>query len=558
MRKIFDSVAAMYHYSDKDRQLLKEQNAVFESQIARYAKGEIGEDEFKQLRLRNGLYLQRHAYMLRVAIPYGCLSPMQLRTLADVAERFDKGYGHVTTRQNMQFNWVKLEDMPEILNTLANAEMHCIQTSGSCIRNTTTDPLADAAVDEAADPRPWCELVRQWSTLHPEFNWLPRKFKIAVSGASQDRTALPFHDVGLQLVHNDEGELGFRVHVGGGIGRTPTIGLVVSDFVPARYVLLYLEAVLRVYNLYGRRDKLYKSRIKILVKEVGLEEIQADIQREYEDVLSYSSPLSDAVIEEVQQHFPAYQSPHDAQLIEQQPLDLNDADFAFWYQRNTAEHRLQDHRAVYVSLKAPKVPTGDITAEQLRAVAELAEKYSAGDIRSTKDQNLVLPHVHKSHLAELWQALSALNLATPNMGSATNITACPGLDYCNLASATTLDMSLNLGEAINAAGFAADVLDDISINVSGCVNSCSHHHVASIGVLGLEKGEEQFYQVAIGGHAGFESPAIGQKTGRAVAKEDIPGVVVDLIARYSDERQNGETFTQFSQRALWKTRVRRA
>jgi len=559
----------MYRYTEYDRDFLEARVAEFRGQHARYRAGEIGEDEFKQLRLRNGLYVQRHAPMLRVAIPYGMLSSDQLRMLATVARRYDRGYGHVTTRQNMQFNWPDLDDVPDILAALATVEMHAIQTSGNCIRNTTTDPLAGATPDEIEDPRPWCELIRQWSTLHPEFNWLPRKFKIAVTGAESDRAAAQVHDIGLRLRRNEAGERGFEVLVGGGLGRTPYIGQTIREFLPAGDLLTYLAAILRVYNLEGRRDNLYKARIKILVNAMGIDAFRERVEGDWADSKDFDDTFTEADIDALRAQFPAAPAldatrgrTHergDARALagDRDPGAGEDAgdtsdgsrapDQAFsnplfnqWYAANTRAHRDPGRRIVYVSLKAPGQPAGDITAAQMDHVAELADAHSLGEIRTTHEQNLVLAHVPGDQLFELWRALQGSALATPNIGRLSDMIVCPGLDFCSLANAGTLSIYDQIYARFDDLDYLHE-LGDIAIKISGCMNACGHHHVGDIGVLGVEKNGEEWYQLTIGGHAG-NAAALGKRLGKAIPKLEVADAVGHLLDAYVAHRQPGESF----------------
>ncbi len=500
----------MYQYTEYDREFLRSRVEEFRDQTSRHLSGELDDDEFKQLRLRNGLYEQRHAYMLRVAIPYGVLSSAQMKKLAHVSRVYDKGYGHITTRQNIQYNWPQLAQVPDLLAELAEVDMHAIQTSGNCIRNTTTDPLAGAVADEIEDPRPWCELIRQWSTLHPEFNWLPRKFKIAVTGALSDRAAVQVHDIGLRLVRNERHETGFEVWVGGGLGRTPYIGQVIRSFLPTQHLLTYLAAILRVYNIEGRRDNLYKARIKILVNSLGIETFKARVEQHWAQSRLTDDTFTQADIDALKAQFPS--APLLGQLAaatttepgtdqHSSPITQPDTDtdkrskaqpdqmfsnplFNQWYSVNTRAHRDSARRIVYVSLKAPGQPAGDITAEQMDTVAELATRYSLGEIRTTHEQNLVLAHVPTSDLFELWTELKKARLATPNLGRLTDMIVCPGLDYCSLANAGTLAIYDQIYQRFDDLDYQYE-LGNISIKISGCMNACGHHHVGDVGILRL-------------------------------------------------------------------------
>ncbi|MFK7852753.1 MAG: nitrite/sulfite reductase [Granulosicoccus sp.] len=549
----------MYQYTEYDRHFLNDRVAEFREQTGRYLNGELEEDEFKQLRLRNGLYLQRKAYMLRVAIPYGLLSSKQLRKLAHIARVYDKDYGHITTRQNIQYNWPELADVPDLLAELADVDMHAIQTSGNCIRNTTTDPLAGAVADEVEDPRPWCELIRQWSTLHPEFNWLPRKFKIAVTGATSDRAAIQVHDIGLRLIKNELGETGFEVLVGGGLGRTPYIGQTIRSFLPSEHLLTYLAAILRVYNLEGRRDNLYKARIKILVNALGIDTFREKVEAQWHDSQHSDDTFSKADIDKLKAQFPV--APMLGQLVqagdatdadqESEPQDknliwlhpeqtLNNPLFNQWYQSNTRAHRDSGRRIVYVSLKAPGLPAGDITADQMDRIAQLADEFSLGEIRTTHEQNLVLAHVPIDCLFDLWNELKQVKLATPNLGKLTDMIVCPGLDYCSLANAGTLAIYDQIYQRFEDLDYQHE-LGDISIKISGCMNACGHHHIGDIGILGVDKGGVEWYQLTVGGHAG-NAAKLGQRLGKAIAKDQVANAIELLLQAYVINRDPGESF----------------
>ena len=529
----------MYQYSQKDHQLLLERVGQFRDQVDRRLKGDLTEDEFKQQRLRNGLYLQLHAYMLRVAVPYGLLSSEQMRTLAHIARRYDRGYGHFSTRQNIQYNWPKLEEVPEILDELAAVEMHAIQTSGNCIRNTTSDPLAGVARDEIEDPRPYCELIRQWSTFHPEFNFLPRKFKIAVSGARHDRAAVAVHDIGLRLVKNEQDELGLEVYVGGGLGRTPMIGKLIRPFLPAHDMLTYLEAILRVYNQIGRRDNMYKARIKILVHETGEEKFRELVEAEWQQIKASKLALRDQDIDGIKAHFrdPDYETLSDFNEDYDQKL-LENPEFAKWANNNIELHKTPGYRIAYLSLKSPNQPPGDVTADQMDAIADLSDRYSLGQIRSTHRQNLVLSDVKLSDLFSLWQDLKNLDLATPNYNHLTDIISCPGMDYCALATARSIPISQELTERFESYDYVND-LGDISLNISGCINACGHHHVANIGILGVNKKGVEVYQLTLGGSA-REDAAIGKIIGPAFTSDQIVDAVGDVLSVYLTNREDPE------------------
>ena len=540
----------MYQYTEYDRNFLQERVAEFREQTERRLSGELDEDEYKQLRLRNGLYLQTKAYMLRVAIPYGQLSSDQLRKLGHIARVYDKNYGHITTRQNIQYNWPELEQVPDILSELADVDMHAIQTSGNCIRNTTSDPLAGATADEIEDPRPWCELIRQWSTLHPEFNWLPRKFKIAVTGALSDRAAVQVHDIGLRIVKNDAGETGFEVLVGGGLGRTPYIGQVINPFLPSQHLLTYLAAILRVYNLEGRRDNLYKARIKILVNALGIDVFRDKVQAQWLRSRDTDDSFTQSHIDTLKAQFPHAPvlgkdentkdaSPSSASSSQPDQMFSNPL-FSQWYQANTRQHRDSGRRIVYVSLKAPGQPAGDITSEQMEKVAELADRFSLGEIRTTHEQNLVLAHVPVSDLFELWNELKGERLATPNLGKLTDMIVCPGLDYCSLANAGTLGIYDQIYKHFDDLDYLHE-LGDISIKISGCMNACGHHHVGDIGILGVDKGGVEWYQLTIGGHAG-DTASIGKRLGKAIAKDEVARAVEQILEAYVTLRDPEESF----------------
>ena len=523
----------MYLYDDIDQRIVDERVAQFREQTRRHLAGKLSEDDFRPLRLQNGLYLQRHAPMLRVAIPYGILSSRQLRMLAHIARQFDRGYGHFSTRQNLQFNWPKLEAVPDILEHLASVQMHAIQTSGNCIRNITTDHFAGVARDEIVDSFVWCEILRQWSTLHPEFAFLPRKFKIAVNGAEADRAATFLHDIGLHAVRKSgsDPDLGFRIIVGGGMGRTPMIGHVIREFLPWQHLLTYVEAILRVYNRHGRRDNKYKARIKILVRERGPERFRDEVEAEWEQLRDGASTLTKAEVRRVESRFerPRYEPLVDLHLVPTGP-------FGAWMKRNVHPHKQPGYAAVTLSLKKTGVPPGDVTDAQMEAIADIADRYSFGELRVTHEQNLVLADVRQDRLPALWRELRALGLATPNIGLLTNIIACPGGDFCALANAK----SIPVAEAIQRLFDDLDYLHDIGeldLNISGCINSCGHHHVGHIGVLGVDKQGAEFYQVTIGGNQGNPA-AVGRVIGPAFAQHEVPWVVERLIGAYLRSRES--------------------
>ncbi|MBK8457875.1 MAG: nitrite/sulfite reductase [Phyllobacteriaceae bacterium] len=545
----------MYRYDEFDRDFVAARVVEFGDQVARRLSGELTEDQFRPLRLMNGVYLQLHAYMLRIAIPYGTLNARQMRKLAHIARTYDHGYGHFTTRQNLQFNWPALKDMPAILAELAGVEMHAIQTSGNCIRNVTADHFAGAAADEAADPRPYAEILRQWSSAHPEFSYLPRKFKVAVTGAARDRAAIRFHDIGLQLKKNVAGETGFAVFVGGGQGRTPIIAVKARDFLPERDLLAYMTAILRVYNLEGRRDNKYKARIKILVSETGADEIIRRVEAEFEMLKDGALALPDADIAAIQAYFapPAFiERPGGVALVRQARLD--DRGFSAWLERNVTTHKHPDHAIVTISLKGVGEVPGDATAEQMDAVADLAERFGHDEIRVSHEQNLVLPHVARADLPAIYKGLKTAGLATANAGLATDIIACPGLDYCALANARAIPVAQDLSTRLAAR---QDDIGDLKIKISGCINACGHHHIGHIGILGVEKKGGELYQLTLGGSAD-ENAAIGEIVGRGFGPEEIAGAVETAIDVYLAHRLSpGETFID-AYRRLGATSFREA
>jgi sulfite reductase (NADPH) hemoprotein beta-component len=531
----------MYRYDEFDQSFVDQRVAQFRDQVSRRLAGELSEDEFKPLRLTNGLYLQLHAYMLRVAIPYGTLTAVQLRQLAHIARRYDRGWGHFTTRQNIQFNWIKLDQAPDALADLAKVQMHALQTSGNVIRNTTADHFAGVAQDEIEDPRIWCEIIRQWSSLHPEFSFLPRKFKIAVTGAPNDRAAVKVHDIGLRMHRDEQGAIGFEVIVGGGLGRTPIIGKTIRKFLPKQDLLSYLEAILRVYNEFGRRDNIYKARIKILVHEIGVEEMTRRVEEEWRSLRDGRLALSAEAIEFIARQFapPAYPArPERVPALE--GLKLEDRDFARWLRSNVSPHRVPGYGIVTLSLKKGEVAPGDASAEQMEAVAELADKFSFGEIRVSHEQNLILPHVALADLPKLWPALKVLGLDTANSGQVTDIIACPGLDYCALANARSIPVAQRIMARFNDMARVHDI-GELKIKISGCINACGHHHVGHIGILGVDKNGEEFYQITLGGHAGADA-SLGTIIGPAVKSDEIVEAVETLINTYLELRKNGERF----------------
>ncbi len=532
----------MYLYDSFDQKVVDERVAQFREQTERYLDGKIADDEFLPLRLQNGLYIQRHAPMLRIAIPYGLLSSRQLYRLADLTEQYDKGYAHFTTRQNIQFNWPALEDVPDILAGLAEVQMHAIQTSGNCIRNTTTDQFAGVLRDEIADPRPWCELIRQWSTLHPEFAFLPRKFKIAVNASpDSDRAAVRFHDIGLELVRNETGDIGFRVFVGGGLGRTPLVGQNVRDYLPARHLLTYLDAILRVYNLNGRRDNKFKARIKILVKALGVDAFRDRVEAEWAHLKDGPGTLTEAEIERVGKHFvdPDYAELSDADAVLAEQKDAHPG-FGRWLERNVTGHKKPGYAAVTLSLKKVGYAPGDCTSGQMRAAAQLADAFSLGGLRVSHEQNLILADVRQDQLFDLWEAAKQHGFATPTIGTLTDVICCPGGDYCALANAK----SIPIAEAIQAQFDDLDYLfdlGDIDLNISGCMNACGHHHIGNIGILGVDKKGEEFYQVSLGGDSGLNA-RVGKILGPSFKADEVPAVVDKVIQVYVDHRRPDEAF----------------
>ena len=531
----------MYQYDQYDQTLVDERVAQYRGQVQRYLAGELSDDEFRPLRLMNGLYLQRHAPMLRVAIPYGLLSSHQLRALAAIARRYDKGFGHFTTRQNIQYNWPKLEETPDILADLASVQMHAIQTSGNCIRNVTADHLAGVAKDEIEDPRIYCEIIRQWSTFHPEFSYLPRKFKIAVTGAAHDRAAAQVHDIGLNLLRDAQGKIGFRVLVGGGLGRTPLIGQVIREFLPQRDLLSYLEAILRVYNQHGRRDNLFKARIKILVKALGPEKFRQDVEAEWSQIRNTGLVLDPAEVERVRRYFapPDYDAEASRDPGFEQWLK-DDKDFATWVRHNVAEHKVPGYRNVYLALKQPGTPPGDITADQMDAVADLADRYSFGQIRSTHQQNLLLADVRQADLHPLWQALVTQQLAAPVIGTLADMICCPGLDYCSLANASSISVARQINEKFDRLDYLYD-LGRIQLNMSGCMNACGHHHVGHIGILGVDKKGEEWYQISLGG-CSENDVSLGDILGPSVPQAEVANTLERILWVYLERREDGERF----------------
>lgn len=526
----------MYRYDEFDHRFVMERTKEFAGQVTRRLSGELSEEQFRPLRLMNGVYLQLHAYMLRIAIPYGTLSSRQLRKLADIARRYDRDYGHFTTRQNLQFNWIKLADMPAILAELAEVEMHAIQTSGNCIRNVTADHFAGAAADEIADPRPWAEIIRQWSSLHPEFSFLPRKFKVAVTGAAKDRAAIQVHDIGLELKRNDKGENGFAVWVGGGQGRTPMIAKKLTDFLPESDILAYCDAILRVYNLEGRRDNKYKARIKILVHEMGEEEMRAAVEKEFAAIRGKTLTVPAPEIARINAYFapPAYQlcDPATPVFVAAQAAD---SQFRMFAERNVTPHKQPGYGVLTISLKPVGGPPGDATSSQMDRIADLAERYGHDEIRVSHEQNLVLPHVRLDDLPAIHASLIKGGLATANAGLITDIIACPGLDYCTLANARSIPVAQRISERFADIARQRDI-GDLKLKISGCINACGHHHVGHIGILGVDRKGEEFYQITLGG-SGDETCAIGEIAGRGFSSDEIVGAVETVVDTYLKLRQ---------------------
>ncbi len=530
----------MYRYDELDQAFVNERVAEFRDQTRRFLAGQLSEDEFKAVRLRNGLYMQRHAPMLRIAVPYGLLASRQLRKLADVARRFDKSVGHFTTRQNMQLNWPKLEQVPDILEQLATVQLHAIQTSGNCIRNVTSDHLAGVAKDEVDDPRPYCELIRQWSTHHPEFTYLPRKFKICVTASPQDRAASLTHDIGLHLKRDAQGNTGFEVFVGGGLGRQPIIGQSIAKFIALPDLLGYLEAILRVYNRVGRRDNIHKARIKVLVKSLGIERFREQVETEWQASREFAPKLEAGELERVRAFFvpPAYDALPNIDITAGR-----EPEFLAWYRYNTCEHKVPGYRAVFVSLKRHGENPGDITSDQMDAVAALADRFSFGMIRVSHNQNLLLGDVRQDDLLLVWQELRALGLAMPNIGTLTDMIACPGLDFCSLANAGTLNVAKSLQERFDDLDYLYD-LGDIEVKMSGCMNACGHHHVGHIGILGVDKHGEEWYQITLGGSVNGGVTALGEVIGPSVPQSEVAATVERIVEVYRAVREDGERFIE--------------
>lgn len=535
----------MYVYDEYDQRIIEDRVKQFRDQTRRYLAGELSEEEFRPLRLQNGLYIQRFAPMLRVAVPYGQLNATQARMLAKIARDYDKGYAHISTRQNVQFNWPALEDIPDILAELATVQMHAIQTSGNCLRNTTTDQFAGVAQDEVVDPRPWCEIVRQWTTFHPEFAFLPRKFKIAINGSKQDRAAIEVHDIGLEPVYNAAGELGFRVLVGGGLGRTPVVGAFINEFLPWQDLISYLDAILRVYNRYGRRDNKYKARIKILVKALTPEVFAEKVEAEMVHLRGGATTLTETEVQRVSRHFvdPAYQTLND---VDYTTLDQEHPGFARWRSRNTRAHKRPGYVAVTLSLKPTGVAPGDLTDKQLDAVADLAERYSFGFLRTSHEQNIILADVEQRQLHALWLELREQGFATPNIGLLTDIICCPGGDFCSLANAKSIPIAESIQRRFDDLDYLFDI-GELDLNISGCMNACGHHHVGHIGILGVDKKGEEFYQVSLGGNAARDA-SLGKILGPSFAQDEMADVIEKLIDVYVEKRTEEERFIDTYQR----------
>ncbi len=531
----------MYRYDEFDHEVVQSRVKQFRGQVKRRLEGAITEDQFKPLRLQNGLYLQLHAYMLRIAIPYGTLNSVQLRKIADISEKYDRGYGHVTTRQNMQLNWPQLPEVPDLLQELADVEMHCFQTSGNCIRNVTSDPFAGATADEIEDPRPTAELLRQWSTMHPEFAFLPRKFKIAVTAAPNDRAVIRAHDIGIEIVKNAKGETGFHIIVGGGLGRTPIIGTTLREFLPREELLPYLEAVMRVYNRYGRRDNKYKARIKILVTETGIDAFREMVAAEYETLEPSDIAVSPDEVSRISSYFAPPQ--FEDGLTLSKSLDAakaKDQDFAYWVDNNISAHKQPGYAIVNISLKPLDRAPGDVTADQMRVIANLADRFSFAEIRTTHQQNMVLPHVKQDDLYAVYQELKGAKLAADNIGLISDIICCPGMDYCALATARSIPVSQAIAKRFKEPS-RQRAIGEMSIKISGCINACGHHHVGNIGILGLEKAGVEFYQVKLGGDSS-ENAAIGQITGPGFSQDELVDGIERMVDFYLDTKNKGERF----------------
>ena len=530
----------MYKYSKIDKKILANRTKQFKNQVNRRLNGMLSEEEFKPLRLMNGLYLQLHAYMLRVAIPYGELSSEQLRKLAYIADNYDRGYGHFTTRQNIQFNWPKLPEVPEILEELSKVEMHAIQTSGNCIRNISADHLAGLTLEEVEDPRPWCEIIRKWSTFHPEFSFLPRKFKIAITGCSVDRAAIMVHDIGLRLIKRNK-LIGFEVYVGGGQGRSPFIAKKIKNFLPKKDILNYLEAILTTYNQLGRRDNIYKARIKILLDELGIDKFKSLVEKNFRKFFNQKLQLDKTQISDI---FEFFKLPKLKKNSEKKKL-IKNSKFDYWKKQNTVPHKNQNYSIILISLKAPGKPPGDATSKQMRDLADISDEFSFGEVRVTHEQNLVLPHVQNSKIYDLWCKLINLNLGTPNIGLITDTICCPGMDYCALATARSIPISQKISNHFKTYQ-EQKKLGDLKIKISGCINACGHHHVGNIGILGLERKGQEFYQITLGGSA-RENASIGQIVGPSFSEKDLMGAIEKILQIYEKNRihENDDFLTVF-------------
>ncbi len=541
----------MYTYDEIDQRIVDQRVAQFRDQTERFLAGKLIEDEYRPLRLRNGLYVQRYAPMLRVAVPYGMLSTKQLRMFAHIARKYDRDYGHFSTRQNIQYNWPKLEQVPDILADLATVQMHAIQTSGNCIRNITADHFGGIARDEIVDSFVWCEILRQWSTFHPEFNWLPRKFKIAVNGAKSDRAATHVHDIGLHAVKSAAGDIGFRVVIGGGLGRTPIVGPVINEFLPWQHLLTYLEAALRVYNRYGRRDNIYKARIKILVKETGADKFRQEVEAEWAELKDGPNTLTEDEVKRVEARFtkPAYAKLPEQDAAIEKKLAADTA-FRNWHKRNVFPHKVPGYAAVTLSLKQTGVPPGDATSAQMDAVADMADQHSFGELRVSHEQNLILADVRITDLPAVWEKAKALGFATPNIGMLTNIICCPGGDFCSLANAKSIPVAQTIQERFENLDYLYDI-GELDLNISGCMNACGHHHVGHIGILGVDKNGEEWYQIEVGGnqgdtrqgeiHHGKVKPlgaSLGKVIGPSFARAEVPDVIERLVQCYLDRRDS--------------------
>lgn len=533
----------MYRYDEFDHAFVRERVSEFKDQVERRLAGQLTEEEFRPLRLRNGLYLQLHAYMLRIAIPYGVLSPRQLRQLAHIGRTWDRGYGHFTTRQNLQFNWIKLVDVPEVLAALAEVEMHCIQTSGNCVRNVTADPYSAAAVDELEDPRPWCEILRQWSTLHPEFSWLPRKFKIAISGAAEDRAATAFHDIGLRIVKGPNGENGFRVLVGGGMGRTPYVGQVIREFLPKEHLLSYIESILRVYNLHGRRDNIHKARIKILVNALGIDKFREDVEADWEATHKTAVDLPEDEKRRIMSYFAPPELPE--RPVRDEVLAArreSDPAFANWYKHNVLAHRVPGYASVVISLKEPGRTPGDAASDTMDFIADLTERFGHGEARVNYTQNLVLPHVARADIVELYDALLGAGLATGNNELLGDMICCPGLDYCNLANARSIPIAKEIAKRFEDPKRQEEI-GPLRLNMSGCINACGHHHSGNIGILGVDKKGTELYQITLGGNP-KDSASVGTIIGPGFRAEKVPEAIDTIVDTYIENRNEGESFLE--------------